>query len=215
MSSLDARANSTKVRESKRDKIQSFDNFVKSIGTKVETNFLVNHKDNQISLFMTDDLGSKVVLYLLFRKVDSPFGYFQLVRAEKNEIEVPKSKFNLQKNSLLYKWSQVSNILSVISNYEPSPSNRLRKFISECNGISELADSLIFQFLLEQLQLMLYSAHGQRYSKHVLILAVELICISPAAYRFVRNSNTLILPNKMLIRELRILGPRHPKFQKL
>ena len=129
--------------------------------------------------------------------------FIQLIRAEKNGIEVPKSKFDLQKNSLLHKWSQVSNILSVISSHEPSTSDRLRKLICECNEISELADSPpIFQFLQEQLQLMLYSAHGRPYSKHVLILAAELICIFPAAYRFLRNSNTLLLPNEKLVREL-------------
>ena len=89
---------------------------------KADKNFLVNQKDKHVSLFMTDDLGSKVVLYLLFRKVDSPFGFIQLIRAEKNGIEVPKSKFDLQKNSLLHKWSQVSNILSVINSHEPSTS---------------------------------------------------------------------------------------------
>ena len=49
---------------------------------------------------------------------------------------------------------------------------------------------------------MTYSLHGRRYSRYVLILAAELICISPAAYRFLRNSKTLILPNEKLIREL-------------
>ena len=72
---------------------------------------------------MTDDFGSKVVLYLLFSKVDSPFGFLLLIYGEKNEAEVPKSMFELQKISPLHKWSHVSNNLSVMNNNEPSTSD--------------------------------------------------------------------------------------------
>ena len=52
---------------------------------------------------MTDELGKEVLLNVIFKKVESPFGFLQLVSAEKNGIEVPKTLFNLQKNSLLHK----------------------------------------------------------------------------------------------------------------
>ena len=49
---------------------------------------------------------------------------------------------------------------------------------------------------------MLTSSNGRRYSKHVLIFAAELICVSPAAYRLLPTSENLILPREKLVREL-------------
>ena len=46
------------------------DIFFKIIGIKVDQNFFVKQKDGRVSLFMNDDFGSKVVLYLLLRKDD-------------------------------------------------------------------------------------------------------------------------------------------------
>ena len=49
---------------------------------------------------MNDDFGSKVMLYLLFTKERpplSPLGFLQLIRAERNEIVMPKGMFKLQR----------------------------------------------------------------------------------------------------------------------
>ena len=54
---------------------------------------------------MTDELGKEVLLNVIFKKVESPFGFLQLVSAAKNRIQVLKSLFNFQKNSLLHDWS--------------------------------------------------------------------------------------------------------------
>ena len=65
----------TRMRESKNDKTKSCDNLFKTIGAKVDRNFFVK-QDDYVSLFVTDDLGSKVVLYIFFRNVNFPFGFF-------------------------------------------------------------------------------------------------------------------------------------------
>ena len=128
---------------------------------------------------MTNDLGSQVILFIHFKKLDSPFGFLQLFKAEKHGMDVPKYKFDLQKNSLLHKWTQVRNIITVMNLHEASTQDLLSKLIKECKQVTDLADAPNFQFLQEQLQLMLSSPQGRRYSKHVLIFAAELICVSP------------------------------------
>ena len=65
-----------------------------------------------LTMFLTDILGQKVVQFLHFREVESTFGYLELVSAEKNGFEVHKNIFDLQKNILIHKWSQLSNIIS-------------------------------------------------------------------------------------------------------
>ena len=89
--------------------------------------------------FIETSLSSIMIILaciiFITRKVNISFGFFQLIRAEQNGIDVAKSIFELEKNSLLYKWSQVSNILSVMNKHEPEFSDRLRKLISKCNKI--------------------------------------------------------------------------------
>ena len=89
--------------------------------------------------FIETSLWSMMIILaciiFIIRKVNISFGFFQLIRAEQNGTDVAKSIFELEKNSLLYKWSQVSNILSVMNKHEPEFSDRLRKLISKCNKI--------------------------------------------------------------------------------
>ena len=63
-------------------------------------------------------------------------------------------------------------------------------------------DSSVMSFLLEQFHLVIRSKFGRRYNKHVLILAAEILNISPAAYRMLRRSRVIILPSERLIRKL-------------
>ena len=63
-------------------------------------------------------------------------------------------------------------------------------------------DIATFQFLIEQFQLLISKKHGRRYNKHVLIFASELFIISPAAYRMVKRSKVIILPEERTIRRL-------------
>ena len=41
-------------------------------------------------MFMTDDLGRRVVKFLDFREEISPFGFLRIMGAEKNGFDVPK-----------------------------------------------------------------------------------------------------------------------------
>ena len=115
---------------------------------------------------------------------------------KKPGIPVSKNIFNLQKNSLLHKWSQV-NVHAF-----PLASQKLQKIIAECEEIAELAENDCVQFIHEQLEHILKSAKGRRYSKNVLIFASQLLCTSTAAYRLLRNSCCVILPQEKIVRDL-------------
>ena len=197
----DARKKMGEDLEEKLNKINNYQNFVKEIGSHVaHFRFITNGKE--LTMFMTDTLGKKVIQFLHFREVESTFGYLQLLSAEKNGFEVPKNKFELQKNNLFHKWSQLSDIISVLNCYCPLNTDYLSKAMKELNKIEELHDTPNFQFILEQLELLLQQVNGRRYTKHIIILAAELLCISPAAYRMLRNSKAIILPREKFIREL-------------
>ena len=49
---------------------------------------------------------------------------------------------------------------------------------------------------------MLTKSNGRRFTKYTLVLAAELFCISPAAYRMLRNSGAICLPYENRVREL-------------
>ena len=66
----------------------------------------------------------------------------------------------------------------------------------------ELLNCPTFQFIQDQLQLILKPNKNKSYSKHTVIFALELMGVSPAAYRLVRNSKAIILPGKTLIKSL-------------
>ena len=70
-------------------------------------------------------------------------------------MPVAKNIFNLQKNSLLHKWSQVNEIISRLSTYDPAVKERLQKIIAGCEEITELVENDCFQFIQEQLELYL------------------------------------------------------------
>ena len=149
-----------------------------------------------------DAIGRKVVQFLHFKEVNSPFGFLHLVVAEKDGFQIPKKKFSLQKNSLLHKWSQVAEILNTINNHEPESSAYLEKAIGVLDCLVEYHDSSHFQFVQDQLQLMLTPPNGRRYSKHVIILAAQLHNLSPATYRMLRMPKAIGLPNEKLIQNL-------------
>ena len=180
-------------RELELDKIKSFTDFVDNVQSRINEKFYLIKNENGNSLFMTDDIGSKVVLFLNFKSIISPFGFLQLHRAEKDGMHVPKTLLTYKKTMFC--------ILVMIS-HEASTQDHVNKVIKECKQINELTEVPSFQFFQEQLQLMTTSPNGRRYSKHVLIFTAELICVSPAAYRLLRNSETIILPREKLVCDL-------------
>ena len=90
----------------KCDKILDFATFAEEFEKRFTLFSVKNHGD-KLTAFMVDELGSKVVQYFCFKKVDSCFGFLHLAKVEKNGYEIPKIIFNLQKNSLLHRWSQM------------------------------------------------------------------------------------------------------------
>ena len=117
-----------------------------------------------------------------------------LVNVEKDGIEVPKKKFSLQKNSLISKWTQINDILSVMDDHEFENNDYLKNVLESFDSMVDLHDSPYFQFLRARLQLLLCSPNARRFDKQILIFAAELYSISSAAYKMLRRSGALALP---------------------
>ena len=64
----------------------------------------------------------------------------------------------------------------------------------------ELHDSPHFQFLQKQISLFLIKPQGRRYTKHTLVLAVELLVYISTIYRIVCNSGAICPTHENLIR---------------
>lgn len=151
---------------------------------------------------LLNETASKVSQFLWLRKIESPFGFLYLVRVEKDGYEIPKHHFTLNKNSRLNTWSQLSDIFSVINQHSPDNSDHLNKALEELNCIEDLHTSSHFQFLMAQLEMLLIHPNKVRYTKYSLIFAAELLGVSPAAYRMLRGSQTIVLPKQQMIRDL-------------
>ena len=89
-----------------------------------------------------------------------------------------------------------------MNSYDIPGKDLLEKSIQDLIEIEYLQDIHPYQLTLEELQRILTPINGHRYNKHLLILAAELLCISPAAYRMLRRSEAIILPRERTIREL-------------
>ena len=153
-------------------------------------------------MFMTDDLGRRVVKFLHFREESSPFGFLRIMGAEKNGFDVPKVLLDLQKNHFIHRWSQLKFILSAIDQYEPSSEVRINAVLADLENVEELHDDPTFQFITDQLHLMMKPPNRQRYATHTLVFAVELFGVSPAAYRMLRRSKSIVLPREKRVREV-------------
>ena len=160
------------------------------------------HLKDDITFSTTDKFGREVIQFIHFRNVQSPFGFLFLENAEKYGYSIPKKKFDLQKNSLISRWSQIDDILSVTRRYEPDNEDYLERITNVFESMVEMHDNPHFQFIQDQVLLLLTKPSGRRFTKHALILAGELFCLSPAAYRTLRNSGAICLPNEKRVREL-------------
>ena len=139
----------------KCDKILDFTTFEEEFERRF-TSFSVRDHGEKLIVFMVDELGSKVVQYFCFKKVESCFEFLHLSKVEKKGYEIPKIIFNLQKNSLLHRWSQMEEILSIVNNYETSNNDHLLKAMEELKQMTiDVQESTHFQFLETQLEFLL------------------------------------------------------------
>ena len=116
----------------KLDRIDNFSSFTNEAAARY-TSFSVRIKYRELTVFMLDELGRKVVQFIYFKEIESLFGFLHLVEAEKDGYAIPKRYFGLQKNNLLYIWSQVDEILSTVENYQVSNFDHLAKVMYELN----------------------------------------------------------------------------------
>ena len=79
-----------------RTSSSKFNEFCNKVAQYVDKRFNIRKIGNdELTLSLTDDLGSKVILFLHWKKVVSPFGFLQLFEAKKNGMTVPKGKFDV------------------------------------------------------------------------------------------------------------------------
>ena len=118
---------------------------------------------------------------------------------------LPKTYFSkaccLQKNSLLSKWSQFDKITSCITVYEFKDADYLKSALQELSQMS-CSDLPHFQFVYFQLQLLLTHSEGRRFDRNLYVLAAELHNISPAPYRILRKSGSVVLARVELLKKL-------------
>ncbi|ESO06788.1 hypothetical protein HELRODRAFT_170806 [Helobdella robusta] len=112
------------------------------------------------------------------------------------------STTTLNKNSRLNTWSQLSGMFTVLNKHNADNLDHLTKALEELNSMEDLRTSSHFQFLMAQLEMLLIPLNNLKYTKYNLIFAVELLCVSPAAYRMLRGSRTVLLPKQQMIRDL-------------
>ena len=92
--------------------------------------------------------------------------------------------------------------ITLVKLFKPSNKANGSFVLDYLETLGVLHDSPQFQFIQDQLQLLITPRNGHRSTKNSFILAAELFCISPFAYRMLRNSGAACLPNEKLIRNL-------------
>ena len=204
-SSAESQAQSEVLNNETLDKITDFSSFCDTVKKRFAKDHLITIDDNDIYISKTDQKGRCIIKFLHFQHVSSLCGFLHLKCIEKNEKEIPKSHFYkvgcLAKNSLITKWSQFDQILSCLTEYEFKDADYLKHALEELDQMS-CSDSPHFQFLYAQLQLLLTNSNAHRFDRNIYIFAAELYGISPAAYKMVRKSGSVVLPSIYMIKKL-------------
>ena len=100
MSSAEERLQQQETLGNEKDKILSFENFGSKVNS-ISKLFKTNKKEDEVSLYLIDFDERRISIFLKFRRVRSPFGFLQLVLAEKEGIEVAKN-FSIYRKSVFY-----------------------------------------------------------------------------------------------------------------
>ena len=102
-----------------KDKINTFEEFCMGMKKRYK-NFTFVKNGDDFSMFRTDEMGRRVIFFLLFSKISSPCGFLKLVVAESNGLEVSKQYLGVPRNSLVQKWTLLDDIVKKLRQYEPS-----------------------------------------------------------------------------------------------
>ena len=188
--------------EEELDKIKDFENFKEQCASRYRQFNVICNDTEDLYMSRTDPTGRRVLMFLHFRQIVSPFGFLYLVGVDKSETPLSKSLFSLQKNSLVSKWSQIDDIIHKIKHYEPSNDDHLQKVLESLDKMTDLHDSAFFQFLRNQLVLLLRSPKARRFQKQILVIAAELFSISASAYKMLRRSGVLALPGVTTLKKM-------------
>ena len=203
--SAETRAENERLRIEVVDKIDDFSSFCNDIQKHIPKDYRIVCDTNNIYISKTDAKQRSVIQFLHLQFVKSSFEFLYLKCAEKNGKEVPKTYFSkaccLQKNTLLSKWSQFHKIMSCITVYEFKDADYLKSVLQKLSQMSG-SDLPHFQFVYSQLQLLLTHPEGRRFDKNLYVLAAEHHSISPAAYRMLRKSGSVVLPRVKLLKKL-------------
>ena len=91
--------------------------------------------------------------------------------------------------------------MSCITVYEFKDADYLKSTLQELSQMS-CSDLPHFQFVYSQLQLLLTHTEGRRFERNLYVLATKLHNISPAAYRMLRKSGSIVLLRVELLKKL-------------
>ena len=197
----DSRQRLSEKHHEDQDRIKSFDLFCTEVKKRYK-HFNIVQKGCELYMSLMDDIGRRVIQFLHFRQVVSHFGFLHLVSVEKNGIEISKSKFSLQKNSLISRWTQFNDIFNVIRQHQASTMDFHTIVMETLKLMVDVHDLPLFQFLKTQFEMLLSPPKGRRFDKNLIVLAAELHNVSPAAYKFLRKSASIILPSTKMIKQM-------------
>lgn len=82
-------------------------------------------------------------------------------------------------------------VFDIISKHEPGNKEYLNQATKELNKMMDMLETPNFQFIQAQLKMLLTSKNNLRYSKHLLVMAAELLCVLPAAYSMQINFSVI------------------------
>ena len=78
------------------------------------------------------------------------------------------------------------DIIRIVNGHTITTNNFVRAALTELYKVVDVTDDTMIKFLQDQITMILTSSNKRQYLKASIILAAELLCVSPAAYRMIR-----------------------------
>ena len=99
----------------------------------------------------------------------------------------------MRNHRLVDTWTEIHNIIRVVNRHTITTNYSVKAVITKLNKVVDVADDTMIKFLQDQMTMISTSSNKRQYSKASIILAVELLCASPCAYRMIRTSRVICL----------------------